>query len=69
MVINRFLSVGTSPAQAYGRAMAKLGDVGKASLTISDPDGNGINTARVDLSRDAETGKVLPAYPDENGYD
>ena len=59
--------MGTSPAQAYGRAMAKVGDVGKVSLTISDPDGNGISTARVELSRDAETGKVLPAYRDEKG--
>ena len=48
--------------------MAKLGAVGKVSLTISDPDGNAINTARVDLSRGGTTGKVIPAYPDENGY-
>ena len=67
VVIRRFLCVGTSPAQAYGRAMAKLGQVGKVSLTISDPDGNAISTARVDLSRDGKTEKFIPAYPDENG--
>ena len=67
VVIRRFLCVGTSPAQAYGRAMAKLGQVGKVSLTISDPDGNAISTARVDLSRDGKAEKFIPAYPDENG--
>ena len=67
VVIRRFLCVGTHPAQAYGRAMAKLGQVGKVSLTISDPDGNAISTARVDLSRDGKAEKFIPAYPDENG--
>ena len=67
VVIRRFLCVGTSPAQAYGRAMAKLSQVGKVSLTISDPDGNAISTARVDLSRDGKAEKFIPAYPDENG--
>ena len=47
--------------------MAKLGQVGKVSLTISDPDGNAISTARVDFSRDGKAEKFIPAYPDENG--
>ncbi|NBQ01785.1 MAG: hypothetical protein EBU27_00850, partial [Opitutae bacterium] len=64
VIIRRFLCVGTSPAQAYGRAMAKLGEVGKLSLTITDPEGKAISTARVDLKRD---GKSVPAYPDAKG--
>ncbi|MBL6827118.1 MAG: hypothetical protein ISQ76_01525, partial [Opitutales bacterium] len=64
VTIRRFLCVGTSPAQAYGRAMAKLGEVGKLSLTITDPEGKAISTARVDLKRD---GKSVPAYPDAKG--
>jgi hypothetical protein len=64
VTIRRFLCVGTSPAQAYGRAMAKLGEVGKLSLTITDPEGKAISTARVDLKRD---GKSIPAYPDAKG--
>ena len=64
VIIRRFLCVGTSPAQAYGRAMAKLGEVGKLSLTITGPEGKAISTARVDLKRD---GKSIPAYPDAKG--
>lgn len=64
VIIRRYLCVGTSPAQAYGRAMAKVGEVGKLSLTITDSDGKGIATARVDFQRD---GKSIPAFPDEKG--
>ena len=67
IIIRRFLSVGTSPAQAYGRAMAKFNDVGRISLFISDSSGKGISTAKVDFSRDGKTGKSIPAYPDETG--
>ena len=67
VVIRRFLSVGTSPAQAYGRAIAKVGDVGKVLLTISDPEGNAIPSARVNLSNDGEIGNFIPAYPNEKG--
>ena len=44
--------------------MAKLGEVGKLSLTITDPEGKAISTARVDLKRD---GQSIPAYPDAKG--
>ena len=64
VVIRRFLSVGNSPAQAYGRAMAKLGDVGNLSLLIVGPEGKPISTARVDFKRDD---KSIPAYPDDKG--
>ena len=64
VIIERFLCVGTSPAQAYGRAMAKLGEVGKLYLSLTDPTGNAISTARVDIKRDE---KSIPAYPDAQG--
>ena len=64
VIIERFLCVGTSPAQAYGRAMAKLGEVGKLYLSLTDSKGNAISTARVDFKRD---GKSIPAYPDAQG--
>ena len=64
VVIRRFLTVGNSPAQAYGRAMAKLGEVGKLSLLIVDPGGDPISTARVDFKRDDNS---IPAYPDDKG--
>ncbi len=64
VVIRRFLTVGNSPAQAYGRAMAKLGEVGKLSLLIVGSEGDPISTARVDFKRDD---KSIPAYPDDKG--
>ena len=64
IIIKRFLCVGTSPAQAYGRAMAKLGEVGDLSLMISDSAGRGVSTSRIDFQRD---GQSIPAYPDAKG--
>ena len=67
VIVRRFLCVGTSPAQAYGRAVAEYAEVGKISLSIKDPAGNPISTARVDLSRIGKNDKPIPAYPDDNG--
>ena len=55
------------PAQAYGQAMSKLGEVGKLSLLIKDPTGNPISTARVDFSMNGKSEKPIPAYPDADG--
>ena len=38
--------------------------MGKLSLTITDPEGKAISTARVDLKRGDES---IPAYPDAQG--
>ena len=67
LVIRRFLTVGTSPAQAYGQAMSNLGEVGKISLLIKDPTGNPISTARVDFSMNGKSEKPIPAYPNADG--
>ena len=64
VVISRYLSVGTSPAQAYGQAIGKIEPVTKVSLRVIDPNGEGISSARVDFSKD---GNSIPGYPDENG--
>ena len=41
--------------------------MGKVLLTISDPEGNAIPSARVELSNDGEIGNFIPAYPNEKG--
>ena len=64
VLVRRFLSVGTSPAQAYGRAMSKIGLTHKVLLELNDEDGQAITTARIDFAND---GKPIPGYPDEKG--
>ena len=64
VLVRRYLAVGTSPAQAYGRAMSKIGLTHKVLLELNDQDGQAITTARIDFAND---GKPIPGYPDEKG--
>ena len=64
VMVKRYLAVGNSPVEAYGRVMEILGEVGRLSLLVADQNEKAISTARVDFSKD---GNSIPGYPDENG--
>ena len=64
LIIKRYLTVGNSPAQAYGRVMQKIGDVCRVLIKLEGLNNIPITTARVDISRGE---KSIPAYPDKNG--
>ena len=65
VLIQRFLSVATSPVKAYGRVMEKLGPTGGLSITLQDSNNQPVPTARIDFRQGGD--KVIPGYPDENG--
>ena len=64
VLVQRYLCVGSSPVQAYGRVMKKLGKVGELSLKLNDQNGGVISTARVDFTSE---GKSIPGYPNDQG--
>lgn len=64
VVVRRYLAVGTSPAEAYGRVAKKLGETGDLTVQISDDQSNAISTARVDFTREE---KSIPGYPNDKG--
>jgi len=64
VVIRRYLCVGSSPAQAYGQAMGKLGPTHQIILELVDEKGKAVTTARVNFTLE---GKPIPGYPDEKG--
>ncbi|MFM2178596.1 MAG: hypothetical protein RL015_2694 [Verrucomicrobiota bacterium] len=65
VVIARFFTVGTSPAQAVGEARAAKGmKLGSVSGQIVGADGKGIVTAAISIP---DGKKTLTAYPDAEG--
>ena len=64
VIVKRYLCVGNSPVQAYGRVMRKLGKVGEFSLRLNNPEGKPISTARIEFIRE---GKSIPGYPNDKG--
>ena len=62
--IERYLCVGNSPAQAFGRVMKKIGKVGKLFLELEDSRKKPLTTARVELIKGDH---LIPAYPDGDG--
>lgn len=65
VVISRFFSVGTSPAQAVGEVRAVKGDkVTVVSGQLTGEDGKGIATASILVPEGKNT---IPGYPDADG--
>ena len=64
--INRFLAVGTSPVEAYGRVAQEIGLITGKQFRHQCrlKNGTGISTSRYEFNRD---GKIIPGYPNENG--
>lgn len=64
--IHRFIAVGNSPIQAYGRVAQKMGNipVTKFSHIRKLKSGPAITTGRYEFKRD---GNLIPGYPDQNG--
>jgi hypothetical protein len=60
----RFLAVGRSPAEAYGIVAQRKVDTEVVSGRVTDPQGQGVSTARLELT--APSGTVV-AYPDHTG--
>ncbi len=63
-MFQRFLAVGTSPAEAYGLVAMQQGETGSLSGVVSGPKGSPVTTARILLSTGSDT---LIAYPDGAG--
>jgi hypothetical protein len=64
IVVQRYLAVGNSPVQAYGRVMQKVGKVGSLLIKLTDSNRKEISTARLNFEKE---GKSIPGYPDEKG--
>lgn len=65
LVIERVLAVGASPAEAYSVVARRLGlPVSEVNVSLREPAGAPVTTARVNLTRN---GQSVPAYPDELG--
>ena len=64
IVVQRYLAVGNSPIQAYGRVMQKVGQVGSLLIKLTDSNRKEISTARLNFEKE---GKSIPGYPDEKG--
>tara|TARA_Y100001934_G_scaffold45195_1_gene54681 strand:+ start:14161 stop:16692 length:2532 start_codon:yes stop_codon:yes gene_type:complete len=61
----RFIAVGTSPADAYGKVAAFQGiKSARIKAKIQDPADKGISTAKAEFK---QGGATLTAYPDDNG--
>ena len=63
-IISRFLTVGASPAQAFGFAAQLRGPVGFLSGRLSNEDDSPITTAQIFIHVDDQK---IPAYPDSDG--
>lgn len=63
--VARYLAVGRSPAEAYGKVAVKRGEAVPVRVVMRTGDGEGVVTGRVviELGEEAE----LPGYPDESG--
>lgn len=61
----RYLTVGRSPAEAFGNVIANRGaETGRLTGSITGSDGEPITSAVIDMAID---GTTLPAYPDDDG--
>ncbi|MEM9017548.1 MAG: hypothetical protein AAGC68_11085, partial [Verrucomicrobiota bacterium] len=74
LTVARFLSVGTSPAEAVGLVTAfrdapapekRPEKFGSVRIALKDDEGNAVNTGRVGVT--LADAKTVYAYPDENG--
>lgn len=65
---SRFLAVGTSSIEAFGRVMAQRGPVGTVSATLKDVNGVALRSAQIALRTTGAAPRLLGVgYPDAEG--